>query len=361
MQASRTALIAAVFRGRHRELHAAPWVLDDPHAPALVGPQSAELWAQLRELFPAPLCDQVVASICARSRFVEDCLAAGSFDQYVLLGAGLDSFAWRRPKPLATVRVFEVDHPASQQAKRDRACELALPNSDRHVFAPCDFETETLAGSLDAAGFDWMRPALFGWLGVTMYLTIDAIEATCRLVAKCAPGTVLALSYALAAGHVDADGERLSELFSPLAERSGEPIISRRSPADAEALLTRCGLSVVDHPTHEEIHERYFAGRTDGLRPAAAERVLAARTGLNQRGEDTIEPAHGSPSHHENGAAADGGETRADNARDRPNVTTHPAPSTHSRRTQRQAKKRQMLLTDSRRCPPAISIKQETP
>lgn len=278
MQASRTALIAAVFRGRHRELHAAPWAFDDPHALALVGPKSAELWAQLCELFPAPLCDQVVASICARSRFVEDRLAGGSFDQYVLLGAGLDSFAWRRPKPLATVSVFEVDHPASQQAKRDRAAELGLLNCDRHVFAPCDFETETLARCLDAAGFDWTRPALFGWLGVTMYLTSEAIEATCRLVAQCTPGTELALSYAVAAGHVDADGERLSELFRPLAERSGEPIVSRLSPAEAEALLTRCGLRVVDHPSHEELRARYFGGRADGLRPGAAERVLAAKT-----------------------------------------------------------------------------------
>jgi methyltransferase (TIGR00027 family) len=203
---------------------------------------------------------------------------SGSFDQYVVLGAGLDTFAWRRPKPLATVSVFEVDHPASQQAERDRAAELGLPSCTRHAFVPCGFETESLAGCLDAADFDWTRPALFGWLGVTMYLTSEAIEATCRLVAQCAPGTEPAASYALAAGHVDADGERLAERFGPLAERNGEPIVSRISPTGAEALLTRCGLRVVDHPSREQLRARYFGGRADGLRPGAAERVLAART-----------------------------------------------------------------------------------
>jgi methyltransferase (TIGR00027 family) len=211
-----------------------------------------------------------------RKRYLEEVVRgalAGGIRQVVVIGAGFDTLALRLAEEFAATKFFEVDHPATQEWKR-----RVLPAAGEAVFVPVDLAADSLGDGLRRAGFDAGRPAFVGWLGVTMYLTIEAIESTCRLVAQCAPGTELALSYAVAAGHMDADSERLSERFGSLAEGSCEPIVSRLSPADAEALLRRCGLRVIDHPRHEELRVRYFGGRADGLQPGAAERVLAART-----------------------------------------------------------------------------------
>ena len=121
--------------------------------------------------------------VCVRGRLAEDQLDAGAFTQYVILGAGLDSFAWRRPDLLRCLRVFEVDHPASQAWKRERVRDLALPLSDSQVFVAVDFEADPLPGALGAAGFDWARPAMFSWTGVAPYLTgssTAAVSSSCR-------------------------------------------------------------------------------------------------------------------------------------------------------------------------------------
>jgi methyltransferase (TIGR00027 family) len=117
-------------------------------------------------LFPGQVIREIIAAVCTRSRYAEDRLAAGAFAQYVILGAGLDSFAWRRPDLLRSLRVFEVDHPASQAWKLERVRDLALPLSDSQVFVPVDFEAEPLRDALRTAGFDWGQPALFSWTGV---------------------------------------------------------------------------------------------------------------------------------------------------------------------------------------------------
>ncbi len=173
---SRTAMFAAVSRGLFRLETASPWVLDDVLALVLVGP----VWQQLRErfdpLFPGPVRREARAAVCTRSRYAEDRLAAGAFGQYVILGAGLDSFAWRRPDLLGSLTVFEVDHPASQVWKLERVRDLGLPLSDSQVFVPADFEAEPVQDVLGAAGFDWAQPAMFCWTGVAPYLTAQAIE-----------------------------------------------------------------------------------------------------------------------------------------------------------------------------------------
>ena len=177
---SRTAMFAAVSRGLFRMEETPPWVLDDALALVLVGPVWQELRDQVNPLFPGQVARESRAAVCARSRYAEDRLAAGAFTQYVILGAGLDSFAWRRPDLLRSVRVFEVDHPASQAWKLERVGDLALPLSDSQVFVPVDFEAEPLRDALRAAGFDWGQPALFSWTGVAPYLTAQAIESTLR-------------------------------------------------------------------------------------------------------------------------------------------------------------------------------------
>jgi methyltransferase (TIGR00027 family) len=272
---SRTAKIAAIARGMHRLEHPPPWVLDDPFALPLAGPGWADLYAALSAAFPEPVRKEGVAFLVARSRFAEDRLAAGSFGQYVILGAGLDSFAWRRPDALGSRRLFEVDHPATQAWKQERAEILALPVSDSHVYASVDFETQTLRDGLDAAGFDWSVPTLYSWLGVTAYLTTDAIETTLRALAASASGSEIVVSYAVAEPFRDDIADQFFVTMERVAADSGEPLLTFLSPADAEVLVAGCGLEVVDHPDRASLHDRYFAGRDDGLTPYTAERVMA--------------------------------------------------------------------------------------
>src|SRR6516165_8370339 len=192
---SRTAMLAAVARGSLRMEAAQPWVLDDAFALVLVGPGWQELRKGAVSLFPAEGVGEVFAGVCTRSRYAEDRLAAGAFAQYVILGAGLDSFAWRRPDLLRSLRVFEVDHPASQAWKLERVRDLALPLSDSQVFVPVDFEAEPLQDALRTAGFDWGQPALFSWTGVAPYLTAQAITSTLRTTARAAADSEVVFSY----------------------------------------------------------------------------------------------------------------------------------------------------------------------
>jgi len=273
---SRTAMMAAIGRGLHRIEDAPPWVLDDPFALVLVGPAWRQILEAVKALVPAELQRGAVAQLLARGRYAEDRLLAGGFTQYVLLGAGLDSFAWRRPDLLHTMSVFEVDHPASQAWKRQRVEELGLPESDRHVFVPVDFEVDSVHDRLEAAGFDWSHPAMFCWLGVTFYLTREAVAATLRTIASGAPGTEVVLSYLADPSVVDEPSRTFIDIMRPITVQSGEPFTDAYSVAEIEQVVKGCGLAVADHPTCDDLVQRYFAGRADGLRPYNFESLLSA-------------------------------------------------------------------------------------
>jgi methyltransferase (TIGR00027 family) len=274
---SRTAIMAATVRGLHRLEVATPWVFDDFLALVLVGPAWRDVRAQLSKGLSEPLLRTVITMAVTRARYTEERLAAGGFDQYVLLGAGLDSFAWRRPDALGGgLRVFEVDHPASQAWKLARVDELGLPSSDRHVFVPVDFEVETLADGLDRAGFDWSGRTFFSWLGVVPYLTVEAIEATLRSLAKSAPGSEIVVTYLIDPPLMEEVGRTFLDRFSGLASSVGEPLRTSLTPEDAETLVRRCGLEVVDHPSRDDIHASYFAGRSDDVAPITFEQFLTA-------------------------------------------------------------------------------------
>ena len=274
---SRTAMFAAVSRGLFRMEATPPWVLDDALALVLVGPVWQELRDQVNPLFPGQVARESRAAVCARSRYAEDRLAAGAFTQYVILGAGLDSFAWRRPDLLRSVRVFEVDHPASQAWKLERVGDLALPLSDSQVFVPVDFEAEPLRDALRAAGFDWGQPALFSWTGVAPYLTAQAIELTLRTTAGAAPGSEVVFSYRAEESVLDGVGREFIRIYAPLAASVGEPLQPGWPVIEIERLISRCGLKVVDHPARADLEQRYFADRTDGLRPYNVETLVTAR------------------------------------------------------------------------------------
>jgi methyltransferase (TIGR00027 family) len=278
-KASATAAGVAVARGAHRSYDRPPWVLDDPYALRLVGPQWAEIQAASEAALPAVAVRQSRASVVARSRYAEDRLVCGGYRQYVILGAGLDSFAWRRADLIGRLRLFEVDRPASQARKLARIAELGLPVRDGHVFAAVDFGTESLRDGLDRAGLDWCQPAFFSWLGVVMYFTAEAIDATLHSVSGCGAASEIVLSYDAPDALLDDTAREMVQIEARLVAASGEPYTTRMSPAQAEALVEGAGLEVVEHLTPQALYDRYFAARSDGLRPSTAERLIAGRTG----------------------------------------------------------------------------------
>jgi methyltransferase (TIGR00027 family) len=276
---SRTALIAALARASLRLEETWPWVFDDPLALVLIGPAWRDLLEGLRLRLTDPVLRQGRAFVSMRARYAEDRLLAGAFDQYVLLGAGLDSLAWRRPDLLKSLRIFEIDHPASQSWKLQRVSDLALPLGEAHTFIPVDFENESLESGLDKAGFDWKRPTLFAWLGVIPYLSLDAIEGTLRTIAGADPGSEVIFDYRSHESALDDIGRHFVKSFGELAAESGESLREGWQRVEIEEVVTRCGLTVLDHPTRDDLVVRYFANRADGLMPYTAQGLIAATVG----------------------------------------------------------------------------------
>ena len=274
---SRTAMITAVSRGQHRMADTRPWIMDDPYALSLVGPAWTTIQDTLSTALREPALRQMRAGTVARSRYAEDRLFHGDFSQLVILGAGLDSFAWRRPDALGSLRVFEVDHPATQAWKLERAEALALPVATNHVFAPVELDRETLRVGLSNAGFDWSEPTFFSWLGVTQYLAMEAIRSTLRVVASCPPGSEIVFTYVVTPPFLDGLGLEFIEAISQMADGCGQPRQTRLSPPDARALVEReSGLTVSEHLGRDELHKRYFANRQDDLTPYSVLRFIAA-------------------------------------------------------------------------------------
>lgn len=268
-------MLAAIGRGMHRDWHMRPWVLDDPYALSLAGPGWPNLLAVYEALLPRRFFELAVAALVVRSRYAEDRLEAGGFSQYVLLGAGMDSFVWRRPDLVRDMTVFEVDHPSTQAWKRERAAAMCLPETERHVFVPANFETEDLRAVLDRAGFDWGRPTLFSWLGVVMYLTRDAIAATLRTLSGAGPGSGIVMTYVPTPEHLDDEALDFLKIMEPLLAQMGEPFLEGFAPVEIEAFVRDCGHVVDEDVAREDLVSRYFADRKDGLRPYSLERILS--------------------------------------------------------------------------------------
>jgi methyltransferase (TIGR00027 family) len=222
------------------------------------------------------------AAIVSRARFVEDLVAeqvGKGVDQYVLLGAGLDTFAQRRPELAARLRVFEVDRPGPQAWKRQRLVALGLGVPERLRLVPVDFE----AGAswwerLLAAGFDAGRPAIVASTGVAMYLTRDAVAATLRQVASLAAGSTLAMTFILPVELLAPEDRRAFEWARKGAAASGTPFATVFAPAELLALARDAGFAHAQHVPGTALADRYFAGRADGLRPSTGEDFLVATT-----------------------------------------------------------------------------------
>jgi methyltransferase (TIGR00027 family) len=257
---SQTALMAAAARAAHRLVDRPPFLLDDPVAARLLGSRAGELIDYHRLHGTHPILSAARAQVTARARFTEECLAAAGVDQYVLLGAGLDSFAHR--SPLArSVRVFEADQPETQEYKKSVA-----PDGPVN-YVPVDFETDEPLDRLAAAGFDPARRALVGWLGVTVYLDLPAIERVLAVLGTLASGTELVADHILPRGDRDEAGEAYAVAIGSAIESRGEPWRSCLSTADMADLLARHGFGKIRVVTQRESVDASMWERADTLAP----------------------------------------------------------------------------------------------
>jgi methyltransferase (TIGR00027 family) len=261
---SRTALIAAVGRGAHILRYGPRALVADWLAWPLVGAPAEAILAAQTEMLGGidltPLC----VWMAARSRLAEDWLTASGAEQYVILGAGLDSFAWRQP---GQVRVFEVDQPSSQDWKRERVAALGMPTPTGLTWIPVDFESDHLGQALTQSGLDPARGVFVSWLGVVPYLTSDAIVQTLRDLPNCS----LAVGYLPPDDHRDEDTREVAARFEASVRKLGEPVITLTTPEEFAGLLAQGGFSVVEDVGARDIGTRY------GIPATFFERMVLAR------------------------------------------------------------------------------------
>jgi methyltransferase (TIGR00027 family) len=277
-QVSQTALTAAAARAAHLIVDHEPVIFADTLAADLLGDKADELigYHRLHGSHLVLACAR--AQVTCRSRYTEQAVTDGlarGVAQYVLLGAGLDTFAYRSALA-GRISVFEVDEPATQGWKRKQlaAAGLAAPPSTRYV--PVDFELDSLTSRLVAAGFDLAAPALVSWLGVTMYLTQDAIGAVVAEVGRFASGTELILDYMLPAELRDEIGNSYVEQVAPAFAQRGEPWLSFFSPGQMTALLEGHGFAGVRHIAQRYVGTDAMWQRTDMLRPSYLSKLAHA-------------------------------------------------------------------------------------
>jgi methyltransferase (TIGR00027 family) len=275
-----TAQRVAMRRAAHQLLDD-PKVFDDPLALRIIGKDGASaLQADPGQFETTPLSPYMRAFVAARSRYAEDELALGvgrGVRQYVILGAGLDTFAYRNPYPESVLHVFEVDHPATQTWKRARLEESAITLPDGLTFAPVDFETQTLEEGLRDAGYDPNQCTFFSWLGVTEYLTTEVVMATLRFIASTPLGSGVVFDYMISPSLLTpAQRSRLHGL-SRRVESAGEPWQAFFDPESLTRDLRAIGFGYVEDERPEEINARYLKNRKDGLRVGSLSHIMNAR------------------------------------------------------------------------------------
>ncbi|MGA2415319.1 MAG: class I SAM-dependent methyltransferase [Candidatus Sulfotelmatobacter sp.] len=261
---SRTAQRVAIRRAAHQLLDQ-PRVLDDPLALRIIGAEAAAALRTNPKEHHA-FARAFRAFMAARSRYAEDELAravASGVRQYVVLGAGLDTFAYRNPHD--GLRVFEVDHPATQAWKRERlqAAGIAVPSS--LTFVPIDFERQTLADGLERAGFDHRIAAFFSWLGVTPYLTREACMSTLSLIAKMPASSGVVFDFAIDPSLLSAGQREALDALSKRVAAAGEPFQLFFDPTKLQAELKEMGFHRTEFLQGRELNARYFNDRKDGL------------------------------------------------------------------------------------------------
>ena len=275
---SRSALRVALRRAAHQLYDAPPLVFPDPFAVPILGPHAAELArtpgsAPTRRRPSRPRTHSLAlrAFLVARSRYTEDLLAqavAHGITQYILLGAGLDTFAHRNRHP--TLHVYEIDHPATQTWKRSLLAHAGLAHLPRLTYIPLDLDSaladNTFTSALTSAGFDPTRPAFFSALGLIPYLTPQVFQAALRTLASLAPGTTLVFDYNLPRESLARSEQLAHDSISARVRSSGEPFHLFFTPEQIAAQLCAHNLHLCEDLDGQAINALYFNHRTDNLR-----------------------------------------------------------------------------------------------
>ncbi len=280
---SRTARRAAMLRAAH-QLFDQPRVLDDPLAVRIVGLAGERKLRDKPKRYENVFDRPLRAVLVARSRFCEDALAEAvgrGVRQFVILGAGLDTFAYRSPLA-AKLKVFEVDYPATQEWKRGRLAEAGIAIPPNLTFAPIDFTRETLAEALKRAGVDLAEPVFFSWLGVIYYLTRETVLSTLGFIASAmAAGSEIVFDYSDTPRSRPLPFQVVFALLSWRVAALGEPWKCFFAPAEIGRELERLGFSGIEDVDGNEMNRRYFSGRSDGLKTGGLVHLVKARVGRN--------------------------------------------------------------------------------
>jgi methyltransferase (TIGR00027 family) len=282
-RASRTAEGVAARRAAHQVLDVPP-VFSDPLAMQIVHPRiSANFHGRLRTHERSSVARYLRAFLAARSKVAEeqlDAAVARGVLQYVLLGAGFDTFAYRNPH--ASVHVYEVDHPATQAVKRRRldAAKIAIPANVSYISV--DLGEVPLAEALSASSFDASRPAVFAWLGVVPYLELASIKAVLRYVASMPAGTEIIFDYGVPPRSLNFVARFFYRRVAKRVEAAGEPWKTFFTRDEMRDVLRECGFRNMEDLGANVINARYFAGRQDRLRVGDAGRIVIAKSGQSQ-------------------------------------------------------------------------------
>lgn len=266
---SRTALRVALRRSAH-QLFDNPKVLDDPLAVPIVGEHIAEVHKHTK-LFQSRIGKNIRAFMVVRSRYAEDQLAnaiTAGIRQYVILGAGLDTSAYRAPAANSQLAVFEIDHPATQGWKKQRliAAGIAIPSNLQYVSV--DFEKQRLPEELARAGFRIDEPVFVSWLGVVPYLTREAASATFGYLGKLPAGSGVVFDYGVSRSALTFFERLALDAISRRVAQAGEPFKLLFEPQELTNFISALGFHRIEQLGATELNARYFANRTDGLRIA---------------------------------------------------------------------------------------------
>jgi methyltransferase (TIGR00027 family) len=262
---SGTAYRVALRRAAH-QIFDSPLVFDDPLAVRIVGADRKGQAAIDLRAPSRPTSVSLRAFLVSRSRFAEDTLAAAyavGTRQYVLLGAGLDTFAYRNPH--TGLRVFEVDHPATQQWKLSLLADNGIAIPAATTYTAVDFHHDVLAERLAATGFNPSQPAVFAWLGVVPYLTDEGFQATVQTLSGYAPGSILIMDYGLPRESLSFLERKAFDSMASRVAAAGEPFQLFFKPQELHNRLAAMGWTILEDLDRDTINARYFANRQDNL------------------------------------------------------------------------------------------------
>lgn len=278
MEPDNTAIRTALWRALHLEVDGKPPIIEDDLGLRLVAPDAG--WRERPDMHPE-FTKRLRASIVARARFIEDLIidqSAHGIQQYVILGAGLDTFVQRRPDIASKLQVFEIDQPSTLAWKQKRLIDLGYNIPDYLHFVPVDFEATSWLEELLKSKFNANKAAVVVCTGVTLYLTREAIVSTLKQIASLATGSQLAMTFYLPLALMDEEDKPLQQIAEKGAREAGTPFVSFFAPHEVLALAKEAGFKEARVFSTKEMEQTYFKDRADQLLPASGEVFLLAAT-----------------------------------------------------------------------------------